>query len=432
MSCCVPEQRVQAMTATTETKAQGAPDGAAPAAFSRRAIVVLSAGIAILILAMGTRQSFGIFQTPVAMDLEVGRQVFGLAIAIQNLLWGVAQPFVGAIADRFGPIRVTIAGTVLYVAGLALATLSSDPFGLNVTLGVMIGLALSGTTYVTVLGAVGRVVPAEKRSVAFGLCTAAGSFGMFAVVPGAQALLDSLDWTGAFLVMAIGVSLLIPLSFALGSAKAAAPKQTDNQSLGGAVVEARGHGGYWLLNAGFFVCGFHVAFVATHLPAYLQDNGMDPSVNAWALAMIGLFNIFGSYWFGALGQRYRQKYVLSWIYLARAVVIAAFLVLPLTPLTAIAFGAGIGFLWLGTVPLTSGMVARVFGVQYLSMLYGFVFMFHQIGAFLGAWGGGYAYDVLGSYDAIWIASIALAVFAAAVHVPIDDAPVRRLRTEPAE
>ncbi len=394
---------------------------------SRAAVTVLVSGVCVLILAMGIRQSFGVFLTPISVDLETGRQAFGLAIAIQNLLWGVAQPFTGAFADRYGAGRVLIVGAVLYAAGLALATVSSGPLGLNMTLGVLIGLALSGTTYVTILGAVGRVVAPERRSFAFGLCTAAGSFGMFAVVPGAQALLDTFQWQNTFLILAVTMSLLFGLALGLRPADRALKAPTGpQQSLRAAVQEAGRHDGYWLLNAGFFVCGFHVAFVATHLPSYLADNQMAPAVSAWSLAMIGLFNIFGSYLFGAMGAKFRQKYLLSAIYLARAGVIGLFLVVPLSPISAIAFGAGIGFLWLGTVPLTSGLVARVFGVQYLSMLYGFVFMFHQIGAFLGAWGGGWAYDALGSYDAIWLASIALAVFAALVHLPIRDAPVARL------
>ncbi|MBL8661018.1 MAG: MFS transporter [Rhodospirillales bacterium] len=387
---------------------------------------VMISGVVCLILAMGIRQSFGIFLTPIATDLDIGRQAFGLAIAVQNLLWGLAQPFVGAIADNFGAMRVTIAGTLLYVGGLALAASVSGPLGLNVSLGVLVGLALAGTTYVTVLGAVGRVVPPEKRSLAFGLCTAAGSFGMFAVVPGARALLDGLGWRDTFLVLTIAISALIPLALGFRASDRRVVAHAGNQSMRAAIREAREHLGYWLLNAGFFVCGFHVAFVATHLPAYLADEGLPPSVSAWSLAMIGLFNIFGSYLFGALGGRFRQKWVLSAIYAARAVVIALFVALPLSAASAIAFGAGIGFLWLGTVPLTSGLVARVFGVRYLSMLYGVVFASHQLGAFLGAWGGGYAYDVMGSYSSIWLASIALAIFAALIHLPIGDQPLARV------
>lgn len=397
---------------------------------SRTASKVMIAGVICLILAMGIRQSFGIFLAPIALDLGVGRQVFGLAIALQNLLWGLAQPFTGAIADKFGAVRVTIVGAALYAAGLALAAYATDPLGLNITLGVLVGLALAGTTYGTVLGAVGRVVPPEKRSMAFGLCTAAGSFGMFAVVPGSQALLDALSWRDTFLVLALAIALLAPIAFGFAGSDRLIRQTHGGQSMRAAIDEARGHSGYWLLNAGFFVCGFHVAFVATHLPAYLADNGLPPSVSAWSLAMIGLFNIFGSYLFGVLGGRFRQKWVLALIYLARAGVIGLFLVVPLSGTTAIAFGAGIGFLWLGTVPLTSGLVAQVFGVRYLSMLYGVVFASHQLGAFLGAWGGGLAFDLLGSYDSVWLVSIALALFAAAIHLPINDRPLARLAAVP--
>src|SRR5512134_1659607 len=301
---------------------------------------VMIAGVVCLILAMGIRQSFGIFLTPIAMDLEVGRQVFGLAIALQNLLWGLAQPFAGAVADAFGAVKVTIAGAALYAVGLAFAAFATDPLQLNVTLGVLVGLALAGTTYVTVLGAVGRVVPPERRSLAFGLCTAAGSFGMFAVVPGAQALLDGLGWRDAFLLLAVAISALIPLALGFRASDQRITAHAGSQTVGAAIREAREHSGYWLLNAGFFVCGFHVAFVATHLPAYLADNGLPPLVSAWSLAMIGLFNILGSYLFGVLGGRFRQKWVLAAIYAARAVVIGLFLLLPLSGVSAIAFGAG--------------------------------------------------------------------------------------------
>lgn len=394
---------------------------------TREARIVIAVGVVCLILAMGIRQSFGIFLAPIVLDLEIGRQAFGLAIALQNLLWGLAQPFVGAVADRFGAVRIIITGALLYALGLVLTTFAAGPLGLSVTLGVIVGLALASTTYVTVLGAVGRVVPENRRSLAFGLCTAAGSFGMFAVVPGSQALLDGLGWRDALVVLAIAVSLLVPLAFGFRPSDRAATARTGGQTLGAALREAGGHGGYWLLIAGFFVCGFHVTFIATHLPAYLTDAGLPLSVNAWALALIGLFNIFGSYMWGALGGRYRQKHVLAVIYGARAVVITLFLALPLTPVSAVVFGAAIGFLWLGTVPLTSGLVARLFGVRYLSTLYGIVFASHQVGAFLGAWGGGFAYDALGSYHSVWLAAIILALIAAAIHLAINDRPRPALR-----
>src|SRR5690606_35388454 len=284
-------------------------------------------------------------------------------------------------------------------------TYSTGPVGLTLTLGTMVGLAFTGTTYVTVLGAVGRVVAPERRSVAFGICTAAGSVGMFAVVPGAQGLLDAFGWRDAFVVMAIAISLLVPLAWGFRPSDRLLGSTQGGQTVGAAIREAGVHGGFWLLIAGFFVCGFHVAFIATHLPAYLGDFGLPTSVNAWALAMIGLFNVLGSYLVGWLGQRYRQKNLLAALYALRGVVIAAFLLVPLSGASAIVFGAAIGFLWLGTLPLPSGAVARIFGTRYLSMLYGVVFASHQVGAFFGAWGAGWAYDALGSYDAVWIVSI---------------------------
>ncbi len=385
-------------------------------------LIVLLSGVMMLIIAMGTRQSFGIFVPALSMDLDVGRSVIGLSLALQQLLWGVCQPVIGLFSDRWGSVRIGIAGGLIYALGLVLTYVWADPVGLQFSLGIMIGIALSGTTYGTVLGAVGRMVPPEKRTQAFGICTAAGSFGMFAVVPGAQYMLDTMGWGGAFLVLAAMAMLMIPLSFGLKT-----PLPPKGQGFGAdlkpTIRTALGNGSYWLLNIGFFVCGFHVAFVATHLPAFLRDNNMPGSVTAWALAMIGLFNIIGSYLFGQLGGRYSQKYLLSLVYAARAVVITLFLVLPLSPITAVAFGAGMGFLWLGTVPLTSGLVARMFGVRYMAMLYGFVFMFHQLGAFLGAFGGGWAYDHLQSYDVIWYLSIALALIAAVVHLPISEKAV---------
>lgn len=398
---------------------------------SGTARLVIAVGIVCLIVTMGIRQSFGIFLTPLAVDLDIGRQAFGLAIAVQNLVWGLVQPFVGAVADRWGALRVTVIGALLYAAGLVLTTFASGPLGLTLTFGTMVGLAFTGATYVTVLGAVGRVVAPERRSIAFGICTAAGSFGMFAVVPGAQGLLDAFGWRDTFVVMAIAVSLLVPLAWGFRPSDRMIGGTAGGQSLGAAIREAGAHGGFWLLTAGFFVCGFHVAFIATHLPAFLGDRGMATSVSAWALAMVGLFNVLGSYAAGWLGQRYRQKNLLAALYALRGVVIAGFLLLPLTPLSAIAFGAAIGFLWLGTLPLTSGTVARIFGVRYLSTLYGVVFASHQVGAFFGAWGAGYAYDVLGSYDSVWIASILLAGFAALIHLPIDDRPLARLQAAPA-
>lgn len=402
--------------------------------WERRALTVIGCGALIVTLAMGIRQSFGIFLQPVSLDLDLGRQVFAFAIAVQNLLFGVAQPFVGAVADRYGARRVVIGGAVLYGIGLALASVSREPTGLLLTFGGMIGVALSGTTYVVVLGSVARVVSVRHRSTAFGLTTAAGSFGMFAVVPGAQALIDGFGWQQTLLLFTAGTAVMLVLAFGLTGTAGANGGRTsgvDQQSLSAALGEAVRHPGYWLLMIGFFVCGFHVAFIATHLPAYLADQAISPMISALCLALIGFFNIIGSYLFGVFGDLWRKKYVLTALYLARAVVFAVFLAVPLGDASALAFSAAIGFLWLGTVPLVSGLVAQIFGTVYLSTLYGLVFFSHQVGAFFGAWLGGYAYDATGSYDQVWLISMLLGVVAGLAHLPIADRPLTRPRTAPA-
>jgi predicted MFS family arabinose efflux permease len=384
-------------------------------------LVVLCAA-AIVTLAMGVRQAFGLLMRPMGLELEVGREAFGLAIALQNLVFGVAQPFVGALADRHGAGRVAAVGAVVYIVGLIAAAQAGDALGLNLSLGLLIGFGLSGTTFVVVLGAVGRVVDPARRSLAFGLVTAGGSLGQFLVVPAAQGLIDGLGWRGALLALAGLVAVVAPLAIGVagrpnGGAHGAGPQL----SLGEALRQAAGHRGYWLINLGFFVCGFHVAFIATHLPAYLTDSGIAAGVGAAALALIGLFNIFGSYTFGVLGDHARKKNVLAGLYFARAIVLTVFLLVPLSQASALVFASAMGFLWLGTVPLTSGLVGQIFGVRYLSTLYGVVFMSHQIGSFFGAWSAGRAYDALGSYDLVWLASIGLALLAALVHLPIRDA-----------
>ncbi|MEO0391980.1 MAG: MFS transporter [Pseudomonadota bacterium] len=382
--------------------------------------LMVACGAFIVTVAMGVRQSFGLFIQPVGLDLAVGRDVMGFAIALSNLLFGLVQPVVGAIADRYGAGRVIMTGTVLYALGLLLMTTAQDPMGLHMTLGVLTGLGLAGTTYVVVLGALGRVVPAAYRTRIFGLTTAAGSFGMFAVVPGTQGLISWLDWQGALIALTVLVATTGVAGMALAGKPHMAVETGSDLGLKAAMSQAFGHRGYWLLNAGFFVCGFHVTFIAVHFQPYLLDRGIDVSSAAIGLAMIGLFNIFGSLIFGELGDRYRKKYLLSLLYVARAVVIALFLLLPLTSVSAITFGAAMGFLWLATVPLTSGLVGQIFGTRYLSTLYGVVFLWHQLGSFLGAWLGGEAYERFGSYEPIWLASIALGVIAAILHIPIRD------------
>jgi predicted MFS family arabinose efflux permease len=386
-------------------------------------LAILSAALAVM-FSTGIRASFGLFLQPLSGTLGSGREVFSLAIAISNLIYGL--PLVGILADRIGSRWVLVAGGLLYIGGLLLMSRITSAAGLNLTLGLMIGMALSATTYVVVLGAVGQLVPPERRSSTFGIITAAGSSGMFVVPPLAQLLLDNYGWQTALVALAGVVSIILLLAFGL-------PNKPGGHEVGTVVAppepflqilkKAGSHTGYLLLVTGFFVCGFHVAFIATHLPAYLSDNGLPSFVGAGALSLIGGFNIVGSFFFGWLGDSYRKKYLLSFIYLGRAIVIGLFLLLPLTQVSALVFAGVMGFLWLATVPLTSGTVAQIFGVRYLSTLYGIVFLSHQVGAFLGVWLGGRIFDATGNYDPIWVAAIALGVVAAIVHTPISDEPL---------
>ena len=396
----------------------------------RPAYLILAVASVVITISVGVRQSFGLFLPPVIADLGVGREVFGLAIAIQNLVTGLMMPVSGALAHRYGAGRVIFLAGAVYVAGLVLTSMADGPWALYAALGIVTGVALGGVTYNVLFGAVGAAVPAAKRTLAFGIVTGAGSFGMFALVPVSRALLDAMSWPSAMLVAAacVGCIGLLALALPWRPTRAAA---TGDQTFGEAMHEARRHRGYLLLNAGFFVCGFHVTFIGTHLPAYLQDQGLSPGTAASAFALIGLFNIVGSLAFGVMGGVWRKKYVLSALYLARAIAIGLFVLLPVTELSALAFGAVIGFTWLGTVPLTSGVVAQIFGLRYLATLAGIVSLSHQVGAFLGAWLGGLFYDLTGSYDAVWLISIALGLAAALVHLPIADAPVARLRATPA-
>jgi MFS family permease len=395
----------------------------------KRPWIVILCGASIVTLAMGVRQAFGLFLPQMGAALDISRGDFGLALAIQNLLFGLVQPFIGAVADKHGAGRVILLGTLLYVAGLAAAALATSAIGLHLSLGFMVGMALSATTYVVVLGVVGLIVPAHQRSLSFGIVTAGGSLGQFLLVPVGQMLLLELGYRMALIVLAGVVAICAPLALGLaGKPEPLGMQAGDPQPLSDALGEAARHTGYWLLNAGFFVCGFHVAFIATHFPAYLNDHGLGGSVGATALALIGLFNIVGSYVFGVTGDRFRKKWLLSAIYGARAIVMLLFLAAPLTSTSALVFAGAMGFLWLGTVPLTSGLVGQIFGMRYLSTLYGIVFLSHQVGSFFGAWAAGYLYDRLGNYDVTWGLSVVLAVAAMALNLPIKDAPVARLRT----
>ncbi|MGF1723835.1 MFS transporter [Photobacterium nomapromontoriensis] len=384
-------------------------------------------GIGTLIISLGIRQSFGIFMMPISTHFDTGREFFSLAIALQNLLFGLFQPFVGMAADRWGARKVIWMGAIAYGLGLYLTSISTQADWLYLSLGALIGLGLSATSYVIVLGAVARVVPAEHTAKAFGLTTAAGSFGMFAVIPGAQYLLSEFNWQVALQVFAMLCGLILAFScFMNANASKGQVKATDeNQTLREALHEAFHNRSYWLIHLGFFVCGFHVMFIATHLPSYLADKGLPAATAAMALAYVGIFNIFGSYFWGVMGDKFDKRYVMTSLYLVRTVVIASFVLLPVTTNTAAIFGGAIGFCWLGTVPLTSGLVRQIFGARYLSTLYGLVFLTHQVGSFLGAWVGGRIYDYYGSYEPIWWSTVVLAFLAALIHLPIDDRPINR-------
>ena len=394
--------------------------------------IVIACAAIIVTLAMGVRQAFGLFLPQMSAALDISRASFGLALAIQNLMFGLVQPFVGAIADKHGAGRVVLVGTIVYIIGLVGAAMATSAMGLHLSFGVLVGMALSATTFVVVLGAVGRVVPPEKRSLAFGIVTAGGSLGQFLVVPIAQKLLADFGYVDTLLLLAgiVGLCGLLAIGVAGKPQTASGSAGFDEQTLTAALKEAGTHRGYWLLNIGFFVCGFHVAFIATHFPAYLDDKGLGLSVGSWALALIGLFNILGSYVFGAGGDKRSKKHLLSAIYGGRSLVIAIFLMMPLSQTSALVFAAAMGFLWLGTVPLTSGLVGQMFGIRYMSTLYGVVFLSHQIGSFFGAWAAGYMFDQYGNYDSAWIASIALGLLGMAVNLPINDEPVTRLRQAP--
>lgn len=385
------------------------------ATWTRTALIAVASAAAIVTLSMGVRQSFGLMMQPVGGDLGISREAFGFAIALQNLLFGLVQPFIGAASDRFGTRPTLIGGSLLYIAGLALAASATGAHSLGLALGVMVGMALSATTFVVVLSAVGRLVPEAQRSLAFGLVTAGGSLGQFAVVPLAQGLVGAFDWRIALWILSALIALIALLAFGLpGRVRKGAAAAVEGPELGEALRCASRHSHYWLLNGGFFVCGFHVAFVGTHLPAYLVDGGLSPAVGAWSLALIGLFNIAGSWLFGLWGGRHSRTGLLAALYFARGLAMVIFLWLPLTPVSALVFASVFGFLWLGTVPLTSGAVVSMFGLRQLSTLYGIVFLSHQVGAFFGAWWAGRLFDATGSYAAIWWTSVALALLAAAL------------------
>lgn len=390
----------------------------------RHVWLVIFAGFLIGSLGMGIRQNFGLFLADMTADLSIGREDFAFALALQNIVWGIATPFVGALADKYGSGRMVALGGVVYAGGLYIMSGAEGVFGLNLGAGLLIGFGQAAAGFAIVLGAVARRVPAEKRSAALGIATAGGSFGQFYMAPVSLGLIEAVGWSTALLYIAGLALIMVALAAALTGTASDATEGDPTQTVGQAVREAAGDRNYWLLVAGFFVCGFQISFVAVHLPAFIGDLGFDAATGATAIALIGFFNIAGTYACGVLGGRYSKKYLLSGLYFLRAAVVAVFLMAPPSQVSVLVFASALGVLWLGTVPLTGGLVAQIFGVRYMSTLFGGVFLSHQIGSFIGVWWGGYAFDATGSYDQVWIASIVLGVMAGFIHLPILEKPIR--------
>jgi MFS family permease len=405
-----------------------------PRANWRTPMVIVACGCFIALLSFGPRSAVGQFLTPMSMERGWGRDVFSFALAIQNLLWGLGQPFAGAIADRFGTIRVLCVGAIIYAVGLAWMALADSATTLTLSAGVLVGFGLSGCSFNLVISALGKLVPDSWRSLAFGAGTAAGSFGQFLFSPLARALIDGFGWQSALVVFGAVMLLILPLSLALatpGMESTARKGAPAPQSVTQALSEAFGHRSYVLLVLGFFTCGFQLAFITVHLPAYLIDRGLSNEVGAWTIGVIGLFNIVGSIYSGWLGNRVPKRYILSVIYFVRALAVVAFVLLPASAVSSIAFGAVTGLLWLSTVPPTSGLVALMFGTRWLAMLFGFAFFSHQVGGFLGVWLGGVMFERTGSYDAVWWLSVLFGILSAVINLPIVEKPIRRVAAAPA-
>ena len=385
---------------------------------------VLVCGAAIVTVSMGIRHGFGLWLAPVTSDRGWSRETFSFALAVQNLAWGLAGPVAGAIADRWGAFRVVVVGSVLYAAGLVVMGVATSGTAFLGGAGILLGIAQAGTTYAVVYGVIGRNVAPERRSWAMGVTAAAGSFGQFLMVPVEGVLIGAIGWQNALFVLGGVALLIVPLAFGLRERER--PSESGpQQSMAAAIREALGHPSFLLLTAGYFVCGFQVVFIGVHMPSYLKDHGLTPDVATTALALIGLFNVIGTYVAGVLGGRMPKTYLLSGIYTLRSLVIVVFITAPISAWSVYAFASAIGFLWLSTVPLTNGIVASIFGVRYLSMLGGFVFLSHQLGSFLGVWLGGRLYDSTGSYDVVWWIAVALGVLAALVNLPIRERAILR-------
>ena len=385
--------------------------------------VILFAGCLVAIVNFGVRSTFGQFTLPISEAHGWPRETYSLAIALQNLLWGIATPMAGALADRYGSARVLMVGAVLYAIGIVMMNYAGSPFMLHMGGGIVVGIGIAMSSFGIVMAALGRIVPPEKRSWAFGLATASGSLGQFIFSPLVGALIAAYDWHTSLLLLAASSLLIIPFAFPLLAQNSSSTHATAGEttlSMGQAVSKAFGHGSYNLLVAGFFVCGFQLAFITVHLPPFLAQHGMTKEFAGIAMALIGLFNVVGSYTSGIIGGRGEKRVPLSAIYLARAIVTAGFILLPITQTTTLIFTACMGFLWLSTVPLTMGLVTVMFGTRYMGTLYGFVFLSHQIGSFFGVWLGGKLFDMYGSYDVVWWMSVGLAVFAALINLPIKE------------
>ena len=387
---------------------------------------VLICGAAIVTLSMGIRHGFGLWLQPITQAQGWTRETFSFALAVQNLSWGVFGVFAGMVADRFGALRVIVGGALLYALGLVGMALSPTGLLFTLTAGVLIGAAQAGTTYAVIYGVIGRHISADKRTWAMGVAAAAGSFRQFLVVAAEGFLFSSLGWQNALLVLSGAVLLIMPLALGLREGGFAGGQvQAREQTILQALREAFKYPSFQLLMAGYFVCGFQVVFIGVHMPSYLKDKGLSPQVAGYALALIGLFNVFGTYAAGVLGQRIAKRKILATIYISRAVVIAVFVAVPISPTSVYLFASVMGLLWLSTIPPTNAMVAQIFGIQHLSMLGGFVFFSHQIGSFMGVWLGGYLYDRTGSYDIVWYIAIGLGVFAALVNLPVRESPIPR-------
>ena len=381
-------------------------------------VILVIAGCLVAAVTNGIRTSFGLFTLPMSAEMGFSRESWGLAMAIQNLAWGIAQPFAGGLADRFGTARVIVGGMVVYALGIVLMVYSTDGTLLALSAGVVVGVGIAASSFSLVMAAFGRHVPQEKRAMIFGIATAASSFGQFVFAPIGQGFISAFGWSTALLYLAAILALAIPLTLALRGRAQSVPGQADMPFMQ-ALARAWGHGSYRLLVIGFFVCGFHIAFINVHMPAFLvQECGLSPEIGSWSIAVIGLFNILGSLLAGYLGGRLPKQLLLAGIYLTRAIAIAIFVLFPVTEVTAFVFSAMMGLLWLSTVPLTAGLVSLFFGPRYMGMLYGMAFLSHQLGSFAGVWLGGYAFDVTGSYSIVWYLGILLGLASAAIHIPI--------------